>query len=627
MRRGRTRLGIGAALWLALASAGACGTKDRPCEETLTCGKTSGGSAGGSASGGKAGASGGAASGGKAGGTGSGGTEAGSAGEAGDGGGGATGGTAGSGAGGASGKGGSGGKAGGGTSGTTSGPTVVSVTPDDASSGAEPDTAVTIEFSEPLEPNSVSAQNVAILDDTDAEVEGTLAYSGVTATFTPSERLGLLARYTVTVSSAVTDLDGEPMLEDFSSAFSVRDGRWSTPDDLAGGADAGLAHLGADARGNVLVAWTNTTGQFARWRSPDSGWGSTTTLNACTTCYARPRVAVNAAGDAVVAHQQGVRRYVGGGWEANVAALPGVSLDSNLQLRLAPTGEAHLIGTEGADPVALHTDANGDWVSSGGFFTVEDPLLDQLAVAFDEAGNGMAVWPAPFPTHGIRYARYNRTQGTWGTIATIPGSDGGDDSNNGNPGLAVDATGNAVAVWRSFDEVDGHAIKASYFTSAQGWTDAEPIDITPEAPLYDGFPGVVTAGGDFTALWIQLAGATQNVYSNRFVGGAWGTAELRSDGITGATNQRMPLLGGDARGNLQLTWRSSTGGSTERLTHARYTAANDRFSEASDLLDAEIRTADPDDALTVAANGIAALAFTPDGDPPENRRSKVAFFE
>jgi hypothetical protein len=66
-------------------------------------------------------------------------------------------------------------------------PVVVSVTPsgDDL---AEPTGVIEIEFSEGLDPDTVTLDNIKLLDG-EVAVPGTLDYSGVTVTFTPDDQL------------------------------------------------------------------------------------------------------------------------------------------------------------------------------------------------------------------------------------------------------------------------------------------------------------------------------------------------------------------------------------------------------------------------------------------------------
>jgi hypothetical protein len=108
-------------------------------------------------------------------------------------------------------------------------PAVVMVTPQDQAVDVPLDSEIVIEFSEPLDPDSVTSKTIQILDGT-TEVPGQLAYADGTVRFTPDAELALVGPYTITVSTDVTDVEGAPLLDEFTAQFSTRDGAWTTID-------------------------------------------------------------------------------------------------------------------------------------------------------------------------------------------------------------------------------------------------------------------------------------------------------------------------------------------------------------------------------------------------------------
>jgi len=70
-------------------------------------------------------------------------------------------------------------------------------------------------------------------------------------------------------------------------------------------------------------------------------------------------------------------------------------------------------------------------------------------VAFDASGNAVVVWQQ---SDGTRYNiwsnRYTASTGLWGTAALIETDNAGDAN---NPQVAIDASGNALAVWSQSD--------------------------------------------------------------------------------------------------------------------------------------------------------------------------------
>jgi len=85
-------------------------------------------------------------------------------------------------------------------------PTIVSRTPAPGAVNVATSTVVTVTFSEPIEPSSVTSTSFAI-----AGVAGAVSVTGSTATLTPSAPLSANTSYTVTVSTGVTDLAGNAL--------------------------------------------------------------------------------------------------------------------------------------------------------------------------------------------------------------------------------------------------------------------------------------------------------------------------------------------------------------------------------------------------------------------------------
>jgi hypothetical protein len=82
------------------------------------------------------------------------------------------------------------------------------------------------------------------------------------------------------------------------------------------------------------------------------------------------------------------------------------------------------------------------------------------------------------------------------------------------PEVAVDPSGNALAVWEQFDGTRGN-IWANRFTPATGWGTAQLLetDNTREAVS----PRVaVDSSGNALAVWYQFDGTRYNILANRF---------------------------------------------------------------------------------------------------------------
>ncbi len=123
----------------------------------------------------------------------------------------------------------------------------------------------------------------------------------------------------------------------------------------------------------------------------------------------------------------------------------------------------------------------------------------------------------------------------WGTAELIETDDAGFTR---NPQVAVDAQGNAVAVWEQFFD-----IWANRFVAGVGWGTAELIETDDAGLAFD--PQVaLDPQGNAVAVWRQSG----NIWANRFGPGVgWGTAELIETDDAG--DARSPQVAVDPQGN------------------------------------------------------------------------------
>src|SRR5438034_960161 len=75
-------------------------------------------------------------------------------------------------------------------------------------------------FSEPMDPLTISTATFTLKQGTTA-VAGTVSYSGVTATFTPTGNLAPLTTYTATISTGAKDLAGNALATDLVWSFTT----------------------------------------------------------------------------------------------------------------------------------------------------------------------------------------------------------------------------------------------------------------------------------------------------------------------------------------------------------------------------------------------------------------------
>jgi hypothetical protein len=99
-------------------------------------------------------------------------------------------------------------------------PTVLSVVPANASTGASTTTKASVTFSEPMKSTTLSTTTFSLKQGSTV-VAGSVIYSGTTATFTPSAALLPSMVYTGTVTTGVTDAAGNALAANYTWSFTT----------------------------------------------------------------------------------------------------------------------------------------------------------------------------------------------------------------------------------------------------------------------------------------------------------------------------------------------------------------------------------------------------------------------
>ena len=139
-------------------------------------------------------------------------------------------------------------------------------------------------------------------------------------------------------------------------------------------------------------------------------------------------------------------------------------------------------------------------------------------VAMDSSGNAVAVWQQlDGPTiFGIGYNRYDAQSGSWGGAQWIEGRNNG---NAINPQVAMDSSGNAVAVWQQLDGFLIDSIGSNRYDAQSGsWGTAAYIERADINNRNAAAPQVaMDSCGNAVGVWQQLDGSLiDSIVSNRF---------------------------------------------------------------------------------------------------------------
>jgi len=216
-------------------------------------------------------------------------------------------------------------------------------------------------------------------------------------------------------------------------------------------------------------------------------------------------------------------------------------------------------------------------------------------VAVDAEGNAFAVWEQTGAAgFDIWSNRYVVGEG-WGDAELVEHSNMGSAE---NPKITVDESGNAMAVWAQVDSYQ-QSVWSNIYTVAEGWGVPELVEANDTAPSFR--PCVVLdSSGNAIAVWEQWGGSAMTIWSNRYVvGEGWGETEVVDTGdITGSFN---PSVAVDASGNALVVW--------ERWDGTFFSISANRYVVGVGWGDAEtIETGNAGDALT------PEVAMTGSGD-------------
>jgi hypothetical protein len=232
-------------------------------------------------------------------------------------------------------------------------------------------------------------------------------------------------------------------------------------------------------------------------------------------------------------------------------------------------------------------------------------------IAVDPRGNAYAVW-MDARNGGANnwdiYSSYRPAGGTWGSNARV--NDDVGIVNQGWPSIAVDARGNAYAVWvdrrSGFDDLD---IYFAYRPVGGFWSSDVRVDDDPGTARQWEPSIAVDSVGNAYAVWEDERNGIGDIYfSFRPVGGTWG-ASVRVNDDGGVANQWHPSIAVDANGDAYAVWADGRGDHDPADIYFSYRPAggtwgpNERVNEDTGTVIA------PSPSITVDTEGNAYVAW------------------
>jgi hypothetical protein len=501
-------------------------------------------------------------------------------------------------------------------------PRVVSITPEAGSDDVERDATITVVFSEPLDPDTVSAGTVQLFDG-DSALTGTLKLSSDRdeVSFTPDMPLALWGAYRLEVSRAIKDAAGVALLEDESSSFQVRDGAWSVTTLADAEAIELPSSLPVSASGALLTTWldgpSSDCGAKGAWYLE----GISNPLEAFEASRgsgcARVSASIAPDGSAIASWGQSnivrTQSFSKGSWDASERQAPGYSGVAFIGAQAFAHDQQHItinldVNAKG-QPIRqfLGGPARGDWTGVNQFYVTQ--LGSRAQAAFAADGAGLATWTY---TDGVYAVAYDVKAASWDAEATVlPGTESSG-AERGVTGVATAPAGDAMVLWVE-GPADNQVLKASRFAPKAGWSSA-PVNVSNSLggePLFDA-PGLVFDGETFVAAWTAATGGKLTAYTARYdlATEKWSSREPHVTEL-GESSMLMPRLGVDAHRNLMLVW--AVGAESLTLVYQRYRAETQAWGDVEAIADGTFTdaafVADGKLAFGFAGNGLGGLMF------------------
>lgn len=337
----------------------------------------------------------------------------------------------------------------------------------------------------------------------------------------------------------------------YSRRYNHLTGTWTAAEQIGGSPTTGYAHepyVVVDSNGNAMAAWMDPTNQvFARRYDATLGaWeaASTQLSNSPQGAYT-PRIAVdgNNVFTAVWIEDTG----------AYNPSLPGGGPNYP-----TPTARRYVGGSWGAGSQRI------GWSPSdfpyGNYAGAERPWID-----VNTAGDVSVVWEqirtlADLTTQfSVDTARFDPVAGTWSAPSSI--------ATNTNylswPQVAVDSTGNAMAVWVKHppagSSTNSNSVESSSFTKATGTWSASTLIDQGSSSVSECVMGM-DSSGNVEVVWADNNGMTGRRYTATT--GTWGSFNARTPASTNL------ILNMSDTGYAVLQGSSQTMGTTTFMNNA-----------------------------------------------------------
>jgi hypothetical protein len=340
--------------------------------------------------------------------------------------------------------------------------------------------------------------------------------------------------------------------------------------------------LGVDGRGDQTVAWTEQRGTgygqsfsviTASRRAGERHWSRPSRISDASEDPVEPALAVNASGAAVVAWIEVVpkpsgfvsvieartRTAASRRWGRTVRVARDRGSLEGLQVGIDAHGEVTAVWSGSPVMSATGTTVTGRWHGARRVGQLGVGVLPaQLAV--NSRGDAVVVWQrgirrtgqAPaFTIHYAEKARYRTAGGSWGRTFTLgrlsePEYVGANIWSPPTPNLTLDDHGDVTVMWQTIHRTGSALLVAHRTVPGHQWTHAHVLALNASVPVIGG-----DARGDVTVAWTAKRGRLFVTTSRN------GVSWSHPAAVPHANDVPILWLSVGRRGNAILTWSSS----------------------------------------------------------------------
>jgi hypothetical protein len=226
---------------------------------------------------------------------------------------------------------------------------------------------------------------------------------------------------------------------------------------------------------------------------------------------------------------------------------------------------------------------------------------DSPRVSADGSGNAVAVWRRSDGDYDIIQSSRSSNGGlSWSTPENL--SESG--QNAEVPRIAVDGSGNAVAVWRRSDGNDDIVQSSRLVAGGASWS--TPVNVSP-AGIQSATPRIAVDGsGNAVAVWRLADVGGTIIQSSRLAAGgvSWSTPEQLSVFSALGTSSDNPQVAANGSGNAVAVWQQSNGSDTI-IRFSQSTDGGANWSEPTDLSEPGQSAIHPEVAVDGSGNAVA----------------------